>query len=161
MESNNILAKINENKIIFGGLIIILLINISYLSDNLINIFDIPIVKLLIFAIILYISINNLTIGIIVTILILVTLQVISNIKIMNEMNSELKLENFKSINGFNELDGFYQTDNNKSNPFLKINQLDPISNNLNLNLETPEQFYKNMINDGKNLLINTYGYLQ
>ena len=152
---NNLLKKVNENKHIIIGLVILLVFYISYLSylsDDLINIFNHPIIKLIIFGLIFYISIDNLVVGIILTIIILVSVQVISNVKIKNEINSELKLENFYSVNGFD------QTDNYKSNPLLKLNQLSTITNNLNLEYETPEQFYKNMINDGKNLLNNTYG---
>jgi hypothetical protein len=92
---NYLLKKINDNKPIIIGLVVLLIFFIgylSYLSDDLINIFNNPIIKLIVFGIIFYISMDNLVIGIIITIIVLVSLQVISNVKIKNEINSDLKL---------------------------------------------------------------------
>ena len=101
METNNniidsSLSIIKENKYILMGLIIVSALYsskwVTNLSENFLDIFDNPIVKFIIFIIISYVSINNPTIGIIITIVVLITLQVSSNMKIRREINSDLHI---------------------------------------------------------------------
>ena len=149
---NIIIKKFFDNKMLIFILILSIYSSkyVYYLPDNYINFFDNTIVKFVIFGIISYISMNNASIGVILTIAILVTFQVISNIKIKKEINLELKIEKFAldNVNGFtpNDQDYYY-------NPILKLDQLDPVTSNLNLDLETPNQLYNNMIKDGRQLL--------
>lgn len=155
-DSNNflniIIKKIVDNKLLIFILILSIYSSkyVYYLPDNYINFFDNTIVKFVIFGIISFISMNNPGIGIILTIAILVTFQVISNIKIKKEIDLELNIEKFAldNVNGFtpNDQDYYY-------NPILKLDQLDPVTSNLDLNFETPNQLYNNMIISGRELL--------
>lgn len=153
---NNLIKKINDNKYVVISLIVLLSLYsskyVNELSDNLIDIFDSPIFKFVIFAIISYISFQSPAIGIILTIAMLVTLQVISNIKIKKEMNYEFKIEKFQDVSGFNPRESGYYP-----NPITTLNQLSPTASNLNLNFETPDQLYNSMISQGKELIDDSY----
>lgn len=159
---NNIIEKITDNKYLVIGLIVLVSLYsseyVNYISINFIDFFDNPIVKFVIFALISALSFVSPAIAIILTIAILVTFQVISSIKIKREIDIELNVEKFNTNYGSNEISGFNPRDSGYySNPILKLDQLSPTTSNLNLNFETPDQIYNNMIKNGRQLLDDSY----
>jgi hypothetical protein len=105
------------------------------------DLFNNTIFKFVIFIIISFISNENPAIAVMLTIFVLTTLQIVT-------YNNLSKHEQFKQSGNIKSNFEDYM-----SNPLLTQDKLNPITSNLNLKVENPDQIYKNMITKGRVLL--------
>lgn len=102
MDSNKLINKIKENKVVITLFIILISIYssayVNNLPSNILDIVDTPVMKFIIFVTISYLAMDNPTIGIILTMLVLVTLQVASNMKIKRDIYTDLQIEHFTNM---------------------------------------------------------------
>ncbi len=92
---------IKNNKIMIGGIIILITFYLSYYIKNIkdaINIIDNSIIKVLIFLFISYYTMDNPTTGMILLVMILVIFQIVSNLKIKNDINADFTIDKFTLI---------------------------------------------------------------
>jgi len=110
------------------------------ISKPIFEIFNNPLFKFIIFCLISFIATNNPALGVILAIFVLTILQIIT-------------YNNLKSYEGFrqNTIKSNYEDYLNK--PLLSLNKLDPTLNNLNLKVESLDDYYKNMIKKGRILV--------
>lgn len=141
---DNFFQNLRNNKMAMFILIVFLSLYASLWTKDLqpytMNIFSNKYVKFIFFMLISYIASTNPALGVILAIALLVTLQTITYTHI------EKQTEKF-TPNGLHDFSHEYL-----NNPLLKENEL-PINNKLNLTLETPNDYYNNMIKKGKLLL--------
>ena len=120
----------------------IITVYVSYgVSNTIYDLFNNVIFKFVLFCLISFIANKNPALGVILAIFVLTILQIIT-------YNNIISHEGFKYLH------------NTKSNfedylnkPLLTQDKLNPITSNLNLKLENPDQLYKNMIKKGRVLL--------
>jgi hypothetical protein len=104
------------------------------------DLFDNKIFKFVIFVIISFISNENPALAVLLIIYVLTVLQIIT-------YNNLSKHEEFKHINMKSGFEDYLD------NPLLTQDDLNPITSNLNLKVENPDQVFKNMIKKGRVLL--------
>lgn len=135
-----------------GPLLIILVLLSIYMVQfnesiitNTVNLVDNNIFKIIIFVIITYISSSSPAIGISLTIIMLVSLQIITNLK----LKKDLKSEKFSQIspNDINNYENEYLT-----NPLEMQKELGPHLD-MDFKLQTPDDYYSQMIKKGSVLL--------
>ncbi len=92
---------IKNNKIMIGGIIILITFYLSYYINSIedaVNIIDNSIIKVLIFLFISYYTMDNPTTGMILLIMVLVIFQIVSNLKIKNDINADFTIDKFTLI---------------------------------------------------------------
>ncbi len=172
----------NNKFLIFSVIILSSLYASTYVDDfagKISWLVDTSSFKFIMFIFLSIVSGRNPSLGIALTIAILVTLQVISNLNMKKEMQDlntglilkknkayqEKKQENNESKESFENIENNYsqiqpsdyQENVNEFyyNPVAKLDNLSPTMGNLDLEFETPNQLYSNMVKQGKNLLDN------
>ena len=134
--------KNNKKSMIFIIFLLSLItVNISSITKGIYDLFNNQIFKLIVFGIISYIANDNPSIAIILTILVFTILQIVT-------YNNLVSNEEFKHINNIN-----FDFEDYLNKPLLTQDKLNPITSNLNLKLENPDEIYKNMIKKGRVLL--------
>jgi hypothetical protein len=122
-------------------LLSILTVNITSITKGIFDLFNNQIFKLIVFCFISYIANDNPSLAIMLTILVFTILQIVT-------YNNLISNEEFKHSNNMN-----FDFEDYLSKPLLKQDKLSPITSNLNLKLENPDEIYKNMIKKGRVLL--------